>query len=47
MPIKAYFKGKGLTVMRNMLQQYGVKKGKNIFYATANSKPGMKPKGDK
>ena len=45
MPINAYFKGHGLEVMKKMLSQYGAKKGKQVFYATSNSKPGMKPKG--
>lgn len=43
MPVKSYFKGHGLEVMKNMLAQYGKKKGKQVFYATANKK-GQKPK---
>ena len=44
MPVGEYFKGKGSQVMQKMLQQYGPKKGKQVFYATANKKPSMKPK---
>lgn len=44
MPVKSYFQGKGLDVMRSMLKKYGAKKGKQVFYATAEKK-GMKPKG--
>ena len=36
MPIKDYFKGDGEEVMDSMTKQYGAKKGKNVFYATAN-----------
>ncbi len=43
MPIDKYFKGSGEKVMTNMTKEYGPKKGKSIFYATAN-KTGMKPK---
>jgi hypothetical protein len=43
MPIEKYFKGSGRSVMKNMKKQYGEKKGKQVFYATANKK-GMKPK---
>ncbi len=42
MPIGAYFKGGGNKVMSNMKKEYGDKKGKSMFYATANAK-GMKP----
>ncbi len=44
MPVSKYFKGKGLEIMKNMIAQYGSKKGKSVFYATANKK-GQKPKG--
>jgi hypothetical protein len=44
MPVSKYFKGKGLQVMENMMREYGSKKGKQVFYATANKK-GQKPKG--
>ena len=44
MPVNKYFKGHGGEVMEKMLSQYGAKKGKQVFYATANKK-GMKPKG--
>ncbi len=36
MPVSGYFKGEGSKVMRNMKRQYGQKKGKKVFYATAN-----------
>ena len=46
MPINEYFKGGGDKVMSNMTKEYGPKKGKSVFYATANKK-GMKPGGKK
>lgn len=42
MPVSKYFKGHGEEVMKNMKKEYGEKKGKSVFYATANKK-GMKP----
>jgi hypothetical protein len=42
MPINKYFKGHGEEVMANMKKQYGEKKGKSVFYATANKK-GLAP----
>jgi len=47
MPVDKYFKGKESQVMQKMLQEYGAKKGRQVFYATANKKPSMKPKGGK
>lgn len=44
MPVSKYFSGHGLEVMQNMISEYGKKKGKSVFYATANKK-GAKPKG--
>jgi len=38
MPVSEYFKGEGKKVMRNMKNEYGPKKGKSVFYATANKK---------
>lgn len=38
MPLSKYFKGKGDKVMEAMKKQYGSKKAKQVFYATANSK---------
>ena len=38
MPINEYYKGYGSEVMENMTKQYGSKKGKQVFYATANKK---------
>lgn len=35
-PISKYFKGKGEKVMSAMQKQYGEKKAKQVFYATAN-----------
>jgi len=42
MPINKYFKGSGDKVMSSMTKEYSPKKGKQVFYATAN-KTGMKP----
>ncbi len=36
MPVSKYFGGKGEKVMGSMTKQYGAKKGKSVFYATAN-----------
>lgn len=36
MPIDKYFGGKGEKVMDDMTERYGEKKGKSVFYATAN-----------
>jgi hypothetical protein len=36
MPLSKYFKGKGESVMSGMQKEYGAKKGKSVFYATAN-----------
>lgn len=47
MPLNNYFKGKGEKVMDSMKEQYGSKKGKSVFYATANKKKGKKGKGKK
>lgn len=38
MPIKDYFSGSGEKVMKGMRKRYGDKKGKQIFYATANKR---------
>ena len=43
MPVSEYYKGKGRKVMHDMMDRYGVKKGKEVFYATAN-KRGLKPR---
>ena len=37
MPIGAYFKGRGETVMRDMKKRYG-KRGEARFYQTANAR---------
>ena len=42
MPIHEYYGGKGERVMRTMVKRYGAKKGKQVFYATAN-KQHLKP----
>ena len=42
MPLAKYFKGKGEEVMDDMQSRYGDKKGKSVFYATAN-KQGQNP----
>jgi hypothetical protein len=36
MPVSAYFGGKGDQVLAKMVREYG-KKGKQVFYATANA----------
>lgn len=41
-PESEYYKGHGDEVMSSMQKRYGAKKGKSVFYATAN-KRGMKP----
>ena len=38
MPTSEYFAGHGRKVMSSMRKQYGEKKGKQVFYATANKK---------
>lgn len=38
MPLSKYFKGHGDEVMDKMKKKYGDKKGKSVFYATANKK---------
>jgi len=38
MPISKYFEGSGRRVMRDMTKRYGRKKGKQVFYATANKR---------
>ena len=38
MPISRYFSGHGSEVMAGMKDRYGEKKGKQVFYATANKK---------
>ena len=38
MPISRYFSGHGSQVMSDMKDRYGEKKGKQVFYATANKK---------
>lgn len=42
MPISAYFKGHGKTVLTAMNKTYGAKKAKQVFYATANKRKGGK-----
>jgi hypothetical protein len=38
MPISKYFSGHGNKVMESMKKEYGEKKGKQVFYATANKR---------
>lgn len=38
MPISKYFSGNGTKVMAAMKKEYGAKKGKQVFYATANKR---------
>jgi hypothetical protein len=42
MPLSKYFSGHGEGVMAKMVKQYGAKKGKSVFYATANKQSGVK-----
>ncbi len=42
-PVERYYNGHGNEVMSNMKKEYGDKKGKEVFYATANKKK-QKPK---
>jgi hypothetical protein len=37
MPISKYYGGHGEKVMRETQAKYGDKKGKTVFYATANA----------
>lgn len=37
MPVNRYYKGHGNEVMLRMIREYGEKKGKRVFYATANA----------
>jgi len=43
MPISKYFSGSGEKVMSNMKKEYGPKKGKQVFYATANKLKSIGP----
>lgn len=43
MPVSKYFQGHGSDVMSSMKKTYGDKKGKSVFYATANKRK-MNPK---
>lgn len=38
MPQSEYYKGHGKEVMSDMKKRYGEKKGKSVFYATANKR---------
>ena len=42
MPVSKYYQRSGEKVMQSMMKQYGSKKGKSVFYATAKKK-GMEP----
>ena len=37
-PLNRYYKGSGKKVMASMKEQYGEKKGKSVFYATAKKR---------
>jgi hypothetical protein len=41
MPLSKYYGGHGEKVMANMTKEYGEKKGKQVFYATANKRKNM------
>lgn len=38
MPLSKYYGGHGEKVMAQMVARYGEKKGKQVFYATANKR---------
>lgn len=38
MPVSEYYSGSGEKVMKDMTKRYGKKKGKQVFYATANKR---------
>jgi len=38
MPLSSYYKGKGAQVMRRMQKTYGKRRGRQVFYATANKR---------
>ncbi len=38
MPLSKYYGGHGSEVMSKMKKKYGEKKGKQVFYATANKR---------
>mgnify|MGYP001574253143 CR=1 FL=1 len=42
MPLHSYFKGHGEKVMASMNKTYGAEKAKQVFYATARKKKGLK-----
>lgn len=43
MPLSEYYGGKGKSIMARMRKRYGLKKGRQVFYAAANKRK-MKPK---
>lgn len=43
MPVSEYYKGSGDKVMSSMTKRYGAKRGKAIFYATANKRGMNRP----
>jgi len=45
MPLNNYYRGHGAEVLENMRSEYGDKKGKSVFFATAQ-KRGLKPAQD-
>jgi len=42
MPISKYFSGHGEKVMKAMKEEYGEKKGEQVFYATVNKRKASK-----
>ena len=44
MPIGKYYGGHGSEVMKKMTSKFGKKKGKSVFYATANKRKKHKGK---
>lgn len=43
MPVEEYYEGSGRKVMASMKKRYGAKKGKEVFYATANKRGMNRP----
>lgn len=45
MPLEKYFKGHGRDVMKQMVDHYGEKKGKQVFYALVSKEKKGKKRG--
>ena len=42
MPVGKHYGGHGRKVMDNMMEEYGPRKGKKVFYATENKRKKMR-----